>query len=340
MYSLYKPFFLLILIFSTIFTISANSWVSMWIGLEINLLSFIPLIMEKKNIRASEATIKYFIIQAMASSIILMMLLSNIVINSMTSDLITNSPMLVIILSALIMKMGAAPFHFWFPEVMEGISWINALMLLTWQKIAPMTMILYLNSTNWVMVSLISSIMVGSILGLNQTSLRKILAYSSINHMGWMMGAMMLTKSIWIIYLTFYCLMNTLLILQFKKFNLNHLSQLMITSMNSNTSKWIFILNFFSLGGIPPFIGFLPKWLTIQILVENKLIIPSLAMIVITLITLFYYLRIMLVPMTMKTTASKVLIKNLQKTPNKLLMSTNMGIILSLALTPTLLSWI
>nr|YP_010411417.1 NADH dehydrogenase subunit 2 [Coraebus cloueti]URN73063.1 NADH dehydrogenase subunit 2 [Coraebus cloueti] len=340
MYSLYKPFFLLILIFSTIFTISTNSWVSMWIGLEINLLSFIPMIMEKKNTRASEATIKYFIIQAMASAIILMMLLSNIVINSMTSDLITNPPMLVIILSALIMKMGAAPFHFWFPEVMEGISWINALMLLTWQKIAPMTMILYLNSTNWMMVSLISSIVVGSILGLNQTSLRKILAYSSINHMGWMMGAMMLTKSIWIIYLTFYCLMNTLLILQFKKFNLNHLNQLMVTSMNSNTSKWIFTLNFFSLGGIPPFIGFLPKWLTIQILVENKLIIPSLAMIVITLITLFYYLRIMLIPMTMKTTASKLLIKTLQKTPNKLLMSTNMSIILSLVLIPTLFNWI
>nr|YP_010248569.1 NADH dehydrogenase subunit 2 [Coraebus cavifrons]QTK22423.1 NADH dehydrogenase subunit 2 [Coraebus cavifrons] len=340
MWYFYKNLFIFTLISSTLLVISTNSWVAMWIGLEINLLSFIPLIKEEKNTRTSEAAMKYFIIQAMASIIILGSLLNNIVINSMTSNLIINTPTLVIVLSALITKMGAAPFHFWFPEVMEGISWINALLLLTWQKIAPLTMILYLKLNNWLMVFLVFCVVTGSLVGLNQTSLRKILAYSSINHMGWMLGALMFTKSIWMIYLIIYCLMNTMMVLEFKKFNLNHLEQLFMSSMNNPLSKSVFILNFFSLGGIPPFIGFLPKWLTIQILVEHQLLIPSVLMIIVTLVTLFYYLRITLIPLTLKVKSSSLVIKSAQKNSNKYLMMTNTAVIMSLVLSPLILNWI
>nr|AYQ19073.1 NADH dehydrogenase subunit 2 [Agrilinae sp. 5 ACP-2013] len=334
---LYKLLFSTMLLLSTLLTISTNSWVTMWIGLEINLLSFIPLMKEKMNMRASEASMKYFITQAMASIILLTALLNNCVIESFSSNLIINTPTLMITLSALITKTGAAPFHFWFPEVIEGMSWTNALILLTWQKLAPLSMILYLKNTNWLMISIVSSIIVGSIIGLNQTSLRKILAYSSINHLGWILSASMFSKSIWIIYFIFYCLTSIFLILQFKIFNMNHLNQFFMVPMSKTSSKMMFTMNFFTLGGIPPFIGFLPKWLTIQVLMENKLIILSIFLILVSLITLFYYIRIMLIPLTMSPTFSSM--QSFEMKPKKMMSTLNLIFMFSLILNPNVINW-
>nr|ARH54247.1 NADH dehydrogenase subunit 2 [Cucujus haematodes] len=280
------------MIMGTLITISAYSWMSMWIGLEINLLSIIPLMNKYKNVFPSESAMKYFITQTMAS----MIMLFSIIMMSNKSEFIPQNldfTLLLMMNSAILTKMGAAPFHFWFPEVMEGLNWFNCFLILTWQKIAPMIIFMYncnlMVFTSWIII--ISSL-IGSILGLNQISLRKILTYSSINHISWMLASMLNSQMIWLMYFIVYTIISFNIIMIFYLWNIYFINQL-INIMNYNLMiKLTFNLNFLSLGGLPPFLGFLPKWMTIHNLISNNFFIISLILIIFTLITLFYYLRI------------------------------------------------
>nr|YP_009971747.1 NADH dehydrogenase subunit 2 [Cucujus mniszechi]QNG56457.1 NADH dehydrogenase subunit 2 [Cucujus mniszechi] len=304
---MYKILFLNSMIMGTLITISAYSWMSMWMGLEINLLSIIPLLNKHKNIYPSESAMKYFITQTMASSIILF----SVIMMSNKFEFIPqnlNFSLLLMMNSAILTKMGAAPFHFWFPEVMEGLNWFNCFLILTWQKIAPMIIYMYncnmMNFTSWIII--ISSV-IGSIMGFNQISLRKILTYSSINHISWMLASMLNSQIIWLIYFLIYSIISFNIIIIFHKWNIFYINQL-INIMNYNMMiKLTFNLNFLSLGGLPPFLGFLPKWMTIHNLISNNFFLLSLIMIIFTLLTLFYYLRI---------TFSSILILNKEYTKN------------------------
>nr|QNE85414.1 NADH dehydrogenase subunit 2 [Sciomyza simplex] len=286
-----KLMFSLILMMSTLMTVSANSWLGAWMGLEINLLSFIPLMSDNNNLMSTEASLKYFLTQALASSVLLfsiiLFLLEN---NIMLSYENTYSSMMII--SSLLMKSGAAPFHFWFPNVMEGLTWINALILMTWQKIAPMMLLSYLISNNMILFCIILSSIIGSLGGLNQTSLRKLMAYSSINHLGWMLMAMYSSETMWMNYFLFYSFLSLNLILFFNLFKLFHLNQLFSMFFHSPILKFIMFLNLLSLGGLPPFLGFLPKWMVIQSLTENNQMFFMVVLTMTTLITLYFYLRL------------------------------------------------
>nr|YP_009162818.1 NADH dehydrogenase subunit 2 [Bactrocera zonata]AKG49726.1 NADH dehydrogenase subunit 2 [Bactrocera zonata] len=285
-----KIMFFFILMTGTLITVSSNSWLGAWMGLEINLLSFIPL-MNSNNLTSTEASLKYFLTQAMASAVLLfaimMTYLNNYPIiqeNSSYSNLM--------IISSLLLKSGAAPFHFWFPNVMEGLSWMNALTLMTWQKIAPLMLISYTAQNTFIFMAIIASTITGSLGGLNQTSLRKLMAFSSINHLGWMLAAMQANESMWCIYFSFYTFLSFSLTFMFNNFKMFHINQLFNSFFNSKTLKFILFLNLLSLGGLPPFIGFLPKWLVIQLLVLKSQYVLMTIMTVMTLITLFFYLRL------------------------------------------------
>nr|WJR82111.1 NADH dehydrogenase subunit 2 [Amphimallon sp.] len=296
----YKLMFMCMLMTGTLIAISSYSWMGMWIGLEINLLSIIPLMSDSKNMMASEAALKYFISQSLAStlllfSIIMMSLnLPNIENNNLYFSLILNT--------SLLTKMGAAPFHFWFPEVMEGLNWSTSTIMLTWQKMAPMILLTYFNyTTNYIILAILFSMIISGIMGLNQTSIRKILTYSSINHIGWMLSTIISMQTIWMYYFLTYTIMTLNIIMILKLINVFHLKQL-YTSMNYNyLLKFFFILNFLSLGGLPPFLGFFPKWLTIQTLVANQMIAISILMILMTLMTLYFYVRITFSTVLLKT---------------------------------------
>nr|YP_010046738.1 NADH dehydrogenase subunit 2 [Culiseta inconspicua]QPJ78682.1 NADH dehydrogenase subunit 2 [Culiseta inconspicua] len=283
--------FLIMLISGSLITISANSWLGAWMGLEINLLSFIPLMNEgKKNLMTSESSLKYFLIQAFASSIllfaiILMLLLFN------SNWMMDNNFYELLILSTLLLKSGAAPFHFWFPGVMEGLNWINNLILMTWQKIAPLMLISYNLNYNFFMFSIILSMIIGALGGLNQTSLRKLMAFSSINHLGWMLLAMLNNELLWITYFLMYTFLSMSIVLMFNNFKLFHFNQIFNFSLINPIIKFFMFLNLLSLGGLPPFLGFLPKLLVIQNLVEMNQIFILFISVCLTLITLFYYLR-------------------------------------------------
>nr|WIM51113.1 NADH dehydrogenase subunit 2 [Papilio bootes janaka] len=283
-----KMFFYFILIFSTLISISSNSWLGCWIGLEINLLSFIPLISSHKNLLSSEAALKYFLTQAIASInflfsiLIKMILMKNFEINYLISIMINSS---------MLMKMGSAPFHFWFPNIIEGLSWFNCFILMTWQKISPMILLSYYMNNNFLMMIMIINVIVGVLGGINQTSLRKLMTFSSINNLGWMLISLMISENLWLFYLLMYSFLISILCLTFNLLNTYFINQLFIINMNS-IIKISLLINFMSLGGLPPFLGFFPKWITINFLIANNFFIISFIFIMMSLIMLFFYIRI------------------------------------------------
>nr|YP_010968302.1 NADH dehydrogenase subunit 2 [Ceriagrion nipponicum]WNN67111.1 NADH dehydrogenase subunit 2 [Ceriagrion nipponicum] len=285
MMNLSSLLFLSTLIMGTLITISAKSWIIMWIGLEINLLSFIPMMNKNKTPFESESSIKYFMTQAMASMLLLMTILITEMM-TMNSEWIS-----MLMLSALFIKMGAPPFHFWFPAVMQGLSWMNCMLLMTWQKIAPMVMMGYQLWMGMFSNSIIlMSVIVGAIGGFNQTSIRKLLAYSSISHLGWMITAMMMGTWYWTMYFVMYTLLNIAVVIIMNSNSMYYLPQVFSFKMNSNV-KFMLFMSMLSLGGLPPFLGFLPKWMIIQnsMGMENSFII--IMMVMTTMITLYFYLR-------------------------------------------------
>nr|YP_003848708.1 NADH dehydrogenase subunit 2 [Teinopalpus aureus]ADK66451.1 NADH dehydrogenase subunit 2 [Teinopalpus aureus] len=283
-----KMFFYFILFFSTLISISSNSWLGCWIGLEINLLSFIPLISNSKNLLSSEAALKYFLTQSIASinflfTILLMMIiLKNFEISNLMSIMINSS---------MLMKMGSAPFHFWFPNIIEGLSWFNCFILMSWQKISPMILLSYYINTNFLLMIMILNVIIGVLGGINQTSLRKLMTFSSINNLGWMLAAMMISENLWMFYLLMYSFLISIMCLLFNLLNTYFINQLFIINMNSSM-KFSLFLNFFSLSGLPSLLGFFPKWIIINIMIMNKFFIITFIFIMMSLIMLFFYIRI------------------------------------------------
>nr|YP_010329889.1 NADH dehydrogenase subunit 2 [Asota paliura]UNP54641.1 NADH dehydrogenase subunit 2 [Asota paliura] len=283
-----KMFFFFMLMFSTLISISSNSWIGCWIGLEINLLSFIPLISNSTNLLATEASLKYFLTQSIASinflfSILLkMILLKNFEMNYFLSIMINSS---------MLMKMGSAPFHFWFPNIVEGLSWFNNFILMTWQKITPMIILSYYINKNFIFFIIILNVIVGALGGLNQTSLRKLMAFSSINNLGWMLSSILISENMWMFYLIMYSFLISIMCLFFYMLNMFYINQLFINNMNS-LIKINLLINFMSLGGLPPFIGFFPKWIIMNFMINNQLYLLIFIMIMMSLIILFFYIRI------------------------------------------------
>nr|AML26502.1 NADH dehydrogenase subunit 2 [Staphylinidae sp. BMNH 1274661] len=291
MYFYYKIIFLMMLMIGSFISISSNTWAGMWMGLEINLLAFIPLIQEKNNTFSSESSLKYFLTQSLASVILLFSLIF-MSKNFLIMKNIDNSIM-IIFNSALLTKMGMAPFHFWFPEVIEGLNWLNCLILLTWQKITPMVLIMYnMNFQYFFMLIIIFSMLISGFMGINQTSLRKIMAYSSINHMSWMISAMFISETIWFYYFIIYSILSLNIITMFYIMNIFYFNQLLISMNNNFIWKFFFSMNFLSLGGLPPFLGFMPKWITLQYLMQTNWIMLAFLMVILTLLTLYFYIRL------------------------------------------------
>nr|YP_009531180.1 NADH dehydrogenase subunit 2 [Ornebius fuscicerci]AXY63937.1 NADH dehydrogenase subunit 2 [Ornebius fuscicerci] len=290
-----KILFFSLLIMGTMVTISANSWLATWMGLEINLLSFIPLISNSTNMFSSEAALFYFLIQAVASSLLLFFMMIFLI---MEKNLIEIQNIFYNLISiTLFMKLGASPFHYWLPKVMEGLTWMNCLILTTWQKLAPFSILILLMKTSlWFNLISLTSIIVGAIGGVNQTSLRKIMAYSSINHIGWMILILQFNNSIWLVYFTTYSIMNFSLMFLFSSYQISHINQFMLDNLvNSKYTNFFISMNFLSLSGLPPFIGFLPKWLIIESMQMNLFTNFMLVILIISsILTLFYYLRISL----------------------------------------------
>nr|WCL18771.1 NADH dehydrogenase subunit 2 [Phthiridium sp. A GC-2023a] len=279
-----KLLFMFMLIFSSLISISSNSWFSMWIGLEMNLMSFIPLMMDNK-LMSSESSIKYFLIQTLSS---LILLFSFILMLFYQSNLFK-----ILMLISLLLKMGAAPFHFWFPSVLEGLSWTNSFMLMTWQKLTPMILVSYILNYKFMFILIILSAMISTFMGMNQNSLRKLLAFSSINHLSWMISSLLISNLMMLLYFILYSLMTFSIILYFNMFNISYINQLYSMFFYNKYFKYLMLFNMISYDGLPPFLGFFLKWLIMQNLCFLNMYSLLVLIMIFTLFTLFYIYMLM-----------------------------------------------
>jgi len=284
---------LLFLLSSTLIVVSSPSWFLAWIGLEINLIAFIPLLASQNKL-AAETTLKYFFIQASASALIFFFSAHNFYYSAITSLFTLRLFPCVGITLALLLKLGAAPLHFWFPAIIEGLTWFTATLLLTWQKIAPFMLL-------WALTKLVPSILVlfalisalvGALGGISQLLIRKLIAYSSITHIGWMLYSLLLSKLVFIIYFFIYCLLTLTILIVFKSTKTFHLTQLFTPQTPLILEPSILCLNFLSLGGLPPFLGFLPKWVVLKARTTYSMLILALILVLCSVIALYYYLRL------------------------------------------------
>nr|YP_010126778.1 NADH dehydrogenase subunit 2 [Phalanger orientalis]QPO06083.1 NADH dehydrogenase subunit 2 [Phalanger orientalis]QPO06096.1 NADH dehydrogenase subunit 2 [Phalanger orientalis]QPO06109.1 NADH dehydrogenase subunit 2 [Phalanger orientalis]QPO06122.1 NADH dehydrogenase subunit 2 [Phalanger orientalis]QPO06135.1 NADH dehydrogenase subunit 2 [Phalanger orientalis] len=295
-----SPYILLIILISlllgTSLTLFSSHWLTAWMGLEINTLAIIPMMTYPNHPRATESAIKYFLMQSTASMMLVFAMINNAwVTNQWTLLQISDQTSSTIMTLALAMKLGLAPFHFWVPEVTQGIPLTSGMILLTWQKIAP-TSLMYqispsLNMKILIILALLSTIL-GGWGGLNQTHMRKILAYSSIAHMGWMTIIILINPTLTLLNLFIYIMTTLTLFLA-----LNYTS---ITKIKSLTNLWnkstpmtiVIALTLLSLGGLPPLTGFMPKWLILQELITYNNIAMATMMAMSALLNLFFYMRI------------------------------------------------
>nr|AJD76693.1 NADH dehydrogenase subunit 2 [Pseudocarcharias kamoharai] len=280
----------------TILTFIGSHWLLVWMGLEINTLAIIPLMIRQHHPRAVEASTKYFITQATASALLLFASIMNAWTSGewgLTEMINPTSATLATI--ALALKIGLAPLHFWLPEVLQGLDLTTGLILSTWQKLAPFAILLQLypslNSNLLIFLGILST-MVGGWGGLNQTQLRKILAYSSIAHLGWMISILHYSHNLTQLNLILYIIMTSTTFLLFKTFNSTKINSISSSSSKSPLLSIIALLTLLSLGGLPPLSGFMPKWLILQELTKQNLTIPATIMAMMALLSLFFYLRL------------------------------------------------
>nr|ACJ35410.1 NADH dehydrogenase subunit 2 [Vampyrodes caraccioli]ACJ35411.1 NADH dehydrogenase subunit 2 [Vampyrodes caraccioli] len=301
-------------ILGTTLVMTSSHWLMVWIGFEMNMLAIIPVLMKTHHPRSTEAATKYFLTQATASMLLMLAVIINLLYSGQwTITNMMNPTASTILTLAMTMKLGLSPFHFWVPEVTQGIPLSSGLILLTWQKLAPLS-ILYMISPNinsdLLLTMSILSILIGGWGGLNQTQLRKIMAYSSIAHMGWMTAVLIYNPTMTLLNLMIYIMMT-----------LTMFMLLIITTTTTTLSlahTWnktplitiIMLTTLLSLGGLPPLTGFMPKWMIIQELTKNNNIILSTFMAITALLNLYFYMRLTYsTSLTMFPTANNTKIK-------------------------------
>nr|WNH23741.1 NADH dehydrogenase subunit 2 [Gymnothorax moringa] len=295
-----NPWVMFILIASlglgTTITFASSHWLLAWMGLEINTLAIIPLMAQQHHPRAVEATTKYFLTQAAAAALVLFATTSNAWllgewhIKELSHPIAATTAMI-----SLGMKVGLAPLHLWLPEVLQGLELTTGLILSTWQKLAPMILIYQLapNVDHAVMLLIgTTSALVGGWGGLNQTQLRKILAYSSIAHMGWMIIVLKYYPNLMLLNLAIYIIMTSTAFMTLKTVSATSVNALSMVWTKSPALVSITMLTMLSLGGLPPLTGFMPKWMILQELTNQDLPATATMMALAALLSLFFYLRL------------------------------------------------
>jgi len=257
----------LCLFFSYILIISAHSWLGLWIRIEINSLRFVPIIIEERK----ENRLKYFLIQSVASVIFLASTL--------------NQSFSFLIPLALLIKIGAAPFHIWLVSISKSISWKILALLITFQKIGPLLGLIITQFTNSFFI-LVRAV-IGGLGGVSQSNLRLIIAFSSIGHLSWLMiniTRFFLVSTYYVTYLIILYLVVALL---------QQRGLFSLTQISDNTRliyKISISLSLLSLAGLPPFLGFFIKWISLEINTLPPFII--LALVSSSCLSVYFYFKI------------------------------------------------
>nr|UDP58831.1 NADH dehydrogenase subunit 2 [Jacobiasca formosana]UER93867.1 NADH dehydrogenase subunit 2 [Jacobiasca formosana] len=289
--------FMIFMILGVIFSLSSNNWILIWCGLEIVLVCFIPMMLNNKLI-SSECCVKYFIVQSLSSSIFMLSMMMLFMNLNLGMELMVNI--------SLMIKMGVAPFHNWVLNVVSGMNFSMVFFMLTLLKLPPLVILSYLNL--YLIPFIIITLMVGSLFGLNQNSSFKIIVYSSIFNMGFILPSIHF-NDIWLIYLFFYSLMIFMLMIILNIHKMFYINQILINSY-SPYCNFVIFMNMLSMGGMPPLLGFLIKLIVLELVLYMNFYFLSMIMIMFSLFVMYFYVRLSFLSMMIYSSIFKFYLYN------------------------------
>lgn len=265
--------FVLMYFIRFIIVIRFDEWFLLWVGLEINIMRFLLLIFKDKRIKNVESCYKYFFIQGIGSAIFIYLWFMG------------NNSEIIFTLIIIRYKIGVGPFYFWFPSVIEGIGWWICLLIIRIQKVLPLIIISIIVLYSVIFFIVIIRLLIGGFGIINQRKLKKLIAYSSINHLGWLILRIIIDNLIWLIYLVIYIIILLPLFWYLRKYNLDNLDEVRLIG------RLIFVLGVLRIAGVPPITGFFLKiWLFSYI---SRLRLEILVFItVISVLILYIYIRL------------------------------------------------
>ncbi|WP_037588465.1 NADH-quinone oxidoreductase subunit NuoN [Stenoxybacter acetivorans] len=304
--------------------VSAAHFLMLYLGLEILSLSLYALIaLRRDDGKAAEAALKYFVLGALASGLLLygISLVYGATGSLQLGDVLTatvsaavNTWLLTLglafIVVAIAFKFGAVPFHMWVPDVYQGAPTAVAALVGTAPKIAAtvftfriMVTGLAASSGEWEQLFLIlavASLVVGNLAAIMQTNIKRMLAYSTISHMGFILLAFLgketgLEAAMY--YAITYALMSALafgvlMLLSDKDHECENISDLAGLNQKNAWYAFLMLLAMFSMAGIPPLMGFYAKFFVIKALLGQGFVWVAVYAVVMSLIGAFYYLRV------------------------------------------------
>ena len=319
--SIYRYEFLLFVLFATLgsfILISSNNFLTAFIGIELQSLSlYLMAAFNTKNLESNEAGIKYFSLGALSSGFLLfgisMVYFDNSSIQFSEIEHVSHFTEigLALILIALFFKVSAAPFHIWTPDVYQGSPTISVLFFATLPKFASLIFLfrffLEMDISSYPSLLFIFktvcilSLLIGAYGAITQTVIKRLLAFSSINHIGFILLSILsfkfLSQGIFFFYLLIYLVTNfgvfsVLLTLRNSSGELKLISDLSGLKTHNKSKAIALLVLFFSLAGIPPFAGFFAKFFILTASMNEGFIYLSLIAVLSSVIAAFYYLRV------------------------------------------------
>nr|UKG23828.1 NADH dehydrogenase subunit 2 [Asteroschema tubiferum] len=287
-------FFLLLV--SSVGTFMSTNWLLIWLWVELNSLCLIPILSGNSSLRCVESTIKYYVFQALGSVTLLLGILFRSFFGgelNVLGDYDSASCFLMVL--GLCIKAGVFPLHFWFVDVISGLKFYEGSFVVVISKVIPIYLLILLSGqSNLSMYWLIGlgSVIIGSIFGLSQLQLRKVLSLSSVSHLGWLIIlfpylVVWVSGSLFLIYI----LMTLPLFWIGSFYSVEHYFK--IKGLWSNFSfVFVFIISILSLAGFPPLLGFFYKWIMLYFLVLNNNYLIVSILIPLSLVSLYFYLNL------------------------------------------------
>nr|AZL93127.1 NADH dehydrogenase subunit 2 [Brachymeria sp. ZJUH_2016006] len=290
----YILFFPMILISSMMIFIS-ESWFSMWMIMEINMISFI-MFMNFDKMKNFSNLLNYYFVQTLNSYLFLMFSFLLIYFNYL------NDLFYMMMIFSMLVKIGIWPFYLWLKNLIYNMNWITIFIILSIQKLIPMYILLMIfqNFLNiWMFLILMINLFYSSFMGLSMSNFKMLIIYSSMIQNSWMIFMMIINENLFLKYFIYYLLimMNLCMILNMMNMNkMNNYNYLFLKN-----KKLFFLMNFMilSLAGIPPFFGFSLKIIAIDMFKDLNLMYYSIFMILISVMSMFFYIRMILLNILM-----------------------------------------
>uniref|UniRef100_UPI0030FDF741 NADH dehydrogenase subunit 2 n=1 Tax=Vespula orbata TaxID=2684586 RepID=UPI0030FDF741 len=282
---------IMILSLSTLFMMT--NYIHLWIMMEINTMLLISLMsMYTKNFKA---TFNFFMIQSISSIMLIMLMF-------MKNNFYSYSLFNFLLIMMFSLKLGLFPFHFWPPLINMNLNWMLIFIMSTTQKFIPLLIFYsFFNQINNKMIMnviitlTISSSLVTTIMNYNETNFKKIMTYSSTNHLSWMIFILLFDLSMFFIYFLIYFLSMIFLCLFFNKIDIKTFFDLnKLHFFNYKKINLIISLNILIISALPPFLTFLIKMNTMKIMIENYSYLSSLTLTLISTFTLIFYMNMII----------------------------------------------